>query len=295
MLSARMRRGLTLLELLVVIAIIALLIGLLIPAVQSVRMAAGLAHSQNNLRQIAIATGSYASNHKNRLPPLNPIGPSEVGSVLYELLPYVEQETLFKWLEGKIDTPSSISKVVPIYLSPLDPNPVQIDWSFWPTGWPITNYASNAFAFVDKPSVVAHFGDGLSNTIFFSEHHQQCGTVPYFDYRASSSASRFDPNGLGRRASFADGGPIEGGNNPGDFYPITQGNPAMSTEVNGFTFQVCPRPKDCDPRLANATSSRGLQIAMGDGSVRMLAPSTEARVFWSLVTPRGGEAISPPD
>jgi prepilin-type N-terminal cleavage/methylation domain-containing protein len=95
----RVRFGFTLIELLVVIAIIAVLIGLLVPAVQKVRQAASKMSCSNNLHQIAIAAANYESAN-GVLPPganfnQNVFGGSFIGCLPY-LLPYVEQDPVFK-------------------------------------------------------------------------------------------------------------------------------------------------------------------------------------------------------
>ena len=97
-LSRKGRRGFTLIELLVVIAIIAILIGLLLPAVQQVREAANKISSTNNLKQLGIAS-NYHSDQNGGLPYCSQVvaasGNAASGSAFFMLLPFIEQQNMF--------------------------------------------------------------------------------------------------------------------------------------------------------------------------------------------------------
>ena len=135
--TRELRPAFTLIELLVVIAIVAVLIGLLIPAVQKVREAAARMKCSNNLKQLGIACHNYASANDG-LPPsriskndLNPpYIPPNTGraSVLVVLLPYLEQSTLYAnyvkerdWSDPQNTGSGVLSTVIPGFMCPSAP------------------------------------------------------------------------------------------------------------------------------------------------------------------------------
>jgi prepilin-type N-terminal cleavage/methylation domain-containing protein len=281
----RKRSALTLIEVVVVIAIVAILVALMIPAIVKVREYSVYCQSVNNLRQIGLATLNCSSTHNSRIPVVSTIGgENEIGQVFVEILPYLDQTTIYTFIQAfrSFQDPDPISIRIQVYLNPLDPNPEITAFNEGPN----INYAANAQVFTGMPSL-ARIPDGASNTILFAEHYQQCGAVT-FRYNSQSRWDRIDTPDGGNSASFADGGPaVMDGNNPDDYYPITLNG--RSSAVGNATFQVAPLPPDCDPRLPNATSRRGLQTIMADGSFRLFAPGVAPHIFWAAVTPNGNE------
>src|SRR5262249_17076616 len=128
--AAPPRPGFTLIELLVVIAIIAILIGLLVPAVQQVRESASRTQCANNLKQLALACHSYHDAYKrfpvNSLYTYDPTAPN--WSWLAHLLPYVEQRNLYQQANVGGNPASNLNQRLPqiawrvgLFLCPSDP------------------------------------------------------------------------------------------------------------------------------------------------------------------------------
>ena len=136
------RAGFTLIELLVVIAIIALLIGLLLPAVQKVREAANRMSCQNNLKQIGIALNAYNTGNKNF--PTGGTGQGMGFSCHTFLLPYIEQDNLYATINFAA-TPADPTNAIPFgtpvptFLCPSDP----VGMSSVPAGYGGNNYRYN--------------------------------------------------------------------------------------------------------------------------------------------------------
>jgi prepilin-type N-terminal cleavage/methylation domain-containing protein len=112
------RPGFTLIELLVVIAIIAVLIGLLLPAVQKVREAAARASCMNNVKQLALACHNYHDSNGS-MPPFSGLIGNSAGSSHFFLLPFIEQSALYQQANG--NSYNVRTGVVKIFTCPLDP------------------------------------------------------------------------------------------------------------------------------------------------------------------------------
>jgi prepilin-type N-terminal cleavage/methylation domain-containing protein len=192
------RSGFTLIELLVVIAIIAILIGLLLPAVQKVREAAARMACSNNLKQLGLAAANYESTY-GVIPPslivnigFPPGGtgqpgapfPAIVHSWAVNFLPYIEQENVFRlynmnfpWFAvapGLVDNQAPLRTQIKTFICPSTPNSNRtVTGSFtFGTAFPyqnlaVTDYATNSSI---NPGSITFFGypAGTTQTSLFS-------------------------------------------------------------------------------------------------------------------------------
>jgi prepilin-type N-terminal cleavage/methylation domain-containing protein len=280
------RSAFTLMELLVVVAIIAILIGLLLPAIQKVREAAARVSSMNNLKQIVLATHNFADSRDGGLPSLNGVGNGPVNiSMFTAILPYIDQGAAYKAYTEGSQIIGSDPATVKTFVSPADatasgPCPSS------------TSYAANAQVFAKTARLPQAFVDGMSNTIAFGEHYaNNCGGAT-FTWNISCPLSF--PASQAHRSTFADDGPVVWNSmfvgSYDDVYPVTTGNPPTTVgSVPSLTFQAAPRIADCNPRIAQTPHPSGMLAAMGDGSVRTLSAGMSAVTYWGAVTPSGGE------
>jgi prepilin-type N-terminal cleavage/methylation domain-containing protein len=314
--TRRNRKGFTLIELLVVIAIIAILIGLLVPAVQKVRSAAARTQSINNVKQIMLACHSYHDTYKvlppleNLLPNVPSINGGQPVSGFVFLLPYIEQTPLWNltmfnygaWpaVQGKA-TPgptSSGAQTVPTYISPRDPSNPVIPWTESNGGtWGVSNYGMNQAVFgipctgatQNSKMKLISITDGTSNTVGIGEQYANCGTGD--NNGAGASAGRQEHLwAYNVTWDWAQGPYFDTREMSVGMLTNSQTNNGACTCIATSTAippQDSPTVANCLPYLLQAIDS-SCCVGVMDGSARVVTSSIDGTTWVRAIWPNDG-------
>jgi prepilin-type N-terminal cleavage/methylation domain-containing protein len=282
------RRGFTLIELLVVIAIIAVLVGLLLPAVQKVRAAAARIKDANNVKQVTLGAHNY-HDANNRFPASiglysRPVSGLAVDvAMLTLLLPFIEQDNAYKLVPGASSDWARTK--VPVYRSPSDPTPN--DGLIANGDAAVGNVAGNVNVFGHRTGtsfgradnaarMPASFPDGTSNTLLFATKMGECG---------SNGGSGWAYIILTGTNFSYNNGPVPF---PGPTYGAYFGQKLPDATFAGPTFQVLPRQADCDPELAQGLSTGLIVVGLADGSGRTIRDTISPRTWRLALLPNDG-------
>jgi type II secretory pathway pseudopilin PulG len=286
------RRGITLFQLLIVLAILAILLGLLLPAVQKVREAAARTQSVNNLKQLTLALHNYHDTFGTLPPGVD----DNKFSAASKLLPFIEQQNIFNRIDFKksIDDEANAATrgfIIKTFLSPTDPTfKVKDEWG-------ATNYLFNdqVFFLNSKLTLVGGITDGTSNTIAIGETLKgDGGTKPTDVHRQYVLLGKDALKGIKPDAGVQDW--KDGKHIAGDRCAGWMDGRFLQGTFNGALKLNDERPDVSCAGLGGVSTLRTYEgvvlVSLCDGSVRSLSPATlTLTTFQAALTPAGGEIL----
>jgi prepilin-type N-terminal cleavage/methylation domain-containing protein/prepilin-type processing-associated H-X9-DG protein len=321
--SHRSPRGFTLIELLVVIAIIAILIGLLLPAVQKVREAAARMQCSNNLKQIGLAVHNFEGTNNFFPPGLNiPIGtasgmlfptnplvtsgkvgqpplPGQFGSWLAIILPYIEQDNvrkninLFQDQYANCNGPTSIgAQVIKLYICPSDPMPQQVS-TFVKSG--VTYYFGMNSYLGNAGTRSWYVGNMTTDGVFYLNSRTTIGGITDGTSNTFMAGERYHKDPAYTAIATLGGW---------SWANYLAGQDCLGSTAVPVNFQLAPGTPvgapafNEDNRVAAFGSghTNGANFAFCDGSVRFLTLGSagDLPTYQALSTRAGGEVVSAP-
>jgi prepilin-type N-terminal cleavage/methylation domain-containing protein/prepilin-type processing-associated H-X9-DG protein len=295
------RRGFSLIELLVVIAIIAVLIGLLLPAIQKVRESAARTKCQNNLKQIGLALHAYhdrasgfPAGYESMPGPNNTDLGMGWGWAEF-LLADVEQGSLQQSIRTNLqisDPTNAQSRVLPLSIFTCPSEPLTGTFAVVDdSGTPICDVAranyvamngvlgvtddafdNNGVFLRNKRMQIVEIPDGLSTTLFIGE---RCSSMSDTTWVGSVT------NGVVPAKRYTD---------TADQLANAEGAPALVL-AHGSRDHLPNNPLVFDADATASFHPLGVNFLFGDGSVRIINDSINGLVYEALLTRAGGEAI----